>query len=107
MVNIMSWVYLCFAGLLEIVWAFAMKESEGLTRWIPTLIMIAAMAGSFGLLALAMRTLPLGTTYMIWTGIGAVGAFVAGVLFLGEAATAQRMIAALLIMAGMATMALS
>lgn len=100
----MPWLYLAAAGLLEVVWAFAMKQSLGFTRPIPTLIMAGAMAGSFLLLALALRTLPLGTGYMIWTGIGAVGAFAAGVLFLGEAATAPRLIAAGLIVAGMALM---
>lgn len=103
----MSWVYLCIAGLLEIVWAFAMKESDGFTRWTPTLIMIVAMIGSFGLLALAMRRLPLGTAYMIWTGIGAIGAFLVGILFLGETLTPQRVIAALFIVTGMATMKFS
>ena len=103
----MAWVFLVFAGLLEVVWAFAMKQSEGFTRVTPTLVMIAALAGSMGLLALAMRQLPLGSAYMIWTGIGAVGAFAAGVLFLGEALTVQRVTAALLILAGMATMKLS
>lgn len=107
MVGIMSWVFLILAGFLEVVWAFAMKESHGFTRYTPTLIMIWAMAGSFGLLALAMRGLPLGTAYMIWTGIGAVGAFAAGVWLLGETFTIQRAIAALLIVAGMVTMKLS
>lgn len=100
----MSWVFLFFAGLLEIVWALAMKQSAGFTKLVPTLVMAVSMAGSFGLLALAMRTLPLGTSYMIWTGIGAVGAFIAGVVFLGEAVTVQRLIAAGLIVAGMITM---
>lgn len=103
----MAWVLLLIAGLLEVVWAFAMKESQGFTRLAPTLIMIAAMLGSFGLLALAMRSLPLGTAYMIWTGIGAIGAFVLGVWLLGEALTMQRVIAAALIVAGMVTMKLA
>jgi quaternary ammonium compound-resistance protein SugE len=107
MVSIMSWVFLILAGLLEVVWAFAMKQSHGFTRLTPTLVMIGAMIGLFGLLALAMRSLPLGTAYMIWTGIGAVGAFVAGVWFIGEALTVQRAIAAILIVAGMVTMKLS
>ncbi|WP_424926788.1 DMT family transporter [Amaricoccus tamworthensis] len=103
----MSWVILFFAGLLEIVWAFAMKESQGMTRLQPTVIMIVGMIGSFGLLAVAMRSLPLGTAYMIWTGIGSVGAFAAGVWFLGEALTVQRVVAALLIVAGMLLMKFS
>jgi len=107
MVSSMSWVFLVLAGFLEVVWAVAMKESHGFTRSAPTLVMIGTMVGSFGLLALAMRSLPLGTAYMIWTGIGAVGAFVVGVWFLGEVLTVQRAIAALLIVAGMVTMKLS
>lgn len=103
----MSWLFLILAGALEIVWAFAMKQSHGFTRLSPTLIMIAAMAGSFALLALAMRNLPLGTAYLIWTGIGAVGSFVLGVWLLGEALTVQRALAAALIVAGIATMSLS
>lgn len=107
MVRIMAWVFLFVAGLLEVVWAFAMKESQGFSRCMPTLVMIGAMVGSFGLLAFAMRALPLGTAYMIWTGIGAIGAFAVGVLFLGETLTIQRGVAALLIVAGMITMKLS
>lgn len=103
----MAWVLLFVAGLLEIVWAFAMKESQGFTRVMPTVVMGVAMIGSFCLLALAMRVLPLGTAYTIWTGIGAVGAFVVGVWFLGEAASPQRIIAALLIVAGIVTMKLA
>ncbi|MAA98710.1 MAG: QacE family quaternary ammonium compound efflux SMR transporter [Stappia sp.] len=103
----MSWIFLVAAGLLEVVWAFAMKQSEGFTRLPATLVMLVAMAGSFGLLTLAMRNLPLGTAYMIWTGIGAVGAFAAGVWLLGEDLSLQRLIAAGLIVAGMVTMKLS
>ena len=107
MVSILSWAYLVVAGLLEIVWALAMKESHGFTRRAPTLIMLISMAGSFGLLALALRSLPLGSAYMIWTGIGAVGAFLASAWFFGETITAQKAIAALLIVAGLITMKLS
>ncbi|CTQ59651.1 MAG: multidrug efflux SMR transporter [Roseibium album] len=103
----MAWIFLFLAGILEIAWAFAMKESQGFTRLVPTLIMLGAMVASFGLLSLSMRTLPLGTSYMIWTGIGAVGAFVVGVWFLGEAVSVQRIIAALLIVAGIFTMKLA
>ena len=79
----MAWIYLIIAGLFEIVWAFAMKQSEGFTRPGATAVTIAAMIASFALLALAMRSLPLGTAYTIWTGIGAVGAFVVGIAVLG------------------------
>ncbi|WP_306142882.1 multidrug efflux SMR transporter [Roseibium sp. MMSF_3412] len=103
----MAWIFLFAAGLLEIVWAFAMKESHGFTRFVPTLVMLAAMVASFGLLSLSMRTLPLGTSYMIWTGIGAVGAFVVGYWFLGETVSVQRAVAALLIVAGIVTMKLA
>ncbi|ASP36869.1 multidrug efflux SMR transporter [Labrenzia sp. VG12] len=103
----MAWVFLFAAGLLEIVWAFFMKESHGFTRLTPTLITLGAMIASFGLLSLSMRSLPLGTSYMIWTGIGAVGAFVVGVMFLGETVSLQRAVAALLIIAGIVTMKLA
>lgn len=103
----MAWVLLLLAGLLEIIWAYAMKQSHGFSRMLPTLVMAVTMAGSFGLLAVSMHSLPLGTAYMIWTGIGAIGAFAVGVWILGEAITPQRLIAALLIVAGMVTMKLS
>lgn len=103
----MAWFILIAAGLLEVVWAFAMKQSHGFTRLGPTVVMAVAMAGSVGLLALAMRTLPLGTAYTIWTGIGAVGAFLVGVTLLGEAASPARVIAAVLIVAGLVTMKLA
>ncbi len=103
----MAWFILIAAGLLEVVWAFAMKQSHGFTRLGPTVVMVVAMVGSVGLLALAMRTLPLGTAYTIWTGIGAVGAFLVGVTVLGEAASPARVIAAMLIVAGLVTMKLA
>lgn len=103
----MSWILLILAGGLEVVWAFSMKLSHGFTRLVPSLITLAAMLGSVGLLALAMRTLPLGTAYMVWTGIGAVGAFIVGVIALGEPLTPARLIAAALIFAGLVTMKLS
>lgn len=103
----MPWILLLFAGLLEIVWAVAMKQTAGFTRLWPTAIMIVSMVGSFGLLALAMRDLPLGTAYTIWTGIGAVGAFTVGILFLGEALTPMRILAAVLIVTGLVVMKLA
>ncbi|WP_434403242.1 DMT family transporter [Sphingobium sp. DN12] len=103
----MAWIALFFAGLLEIVWAFAMKQSHGFTRLIPSLITLGAMIASFGLLSLAMRSLPLGTAYMIWTGIGALGAFAVGVAFLGEAISPARLAAAALILSGLVMMKLA
>jgi len=103
----MPWIALVIAGLFEVVWATSMKYSEGFTRPVPTLVTAAAMIVSFVLLAWAMRSLPLGTAYMIWTGIGAVGAFVVGIVALGEAATPLRLLAALLIVAGLLLMKLS
>lgn len=100
----MAWVYIGIAGTLEIVWAFAMKQSDGFTRPLPTIIMLVTMIGSFGFLALAMRSLPLGTAYMAWTGIGALGAFLVGVTILGEELSPMRIIAATLILAGILTM---
>ncbi|MEX0328854.1 MAG: multidrug efflux SMR transporter [Ruegeria sp.] len=103
----MPWILLLFAGLLEIVWAVAMKQTAGFTRLWPTAIMGVSMIGSFGLLALAMRDLPLGTAYTIWTGIGAVGAFTVGIMFLGEALTPMRIFAAILIVTGLVVMKLA
>jgi quaternary ammonium compound-resistance protein SugE len=100
----MPWFYLLFAGLLEIVWATAMKQSHGFTRPLPTILMLITMAGSFFLLSLAMRSLPLGTAYVIWTGIGAIGAFVLGILMFGEAITPLRLLAAGLIIGGLILM---
>jgi quaternary ammonium compound-resistance protein SugE len=103
----MVWVLLLAAGLLEVVWAFTMKLSQGFTRVGPTVITLIAMAASFGLLSISMRTLPLGTAYTVWTGIGAVGAFVLGVFVLGEPLTFGRVVAAVLIVAGLVVMKLS
>ena len=103
----MAWVYLFIAGVLEILWAFAMKQSNGFTRLVPSLVTLGAMVASFWLLSLAMRSLPLGTAYMIWTGIGAPGAFVTGVVFLGEGISVARLVAAGLILAGLVMMKLS
>jgi quaternary ammonium compound-resistance protein SugE len=100
----MAWVLLFLAGLLEIVWAVAMKQSHGFSRLGPSLITVAGMIGSVVFLALAMRTLPLGTAYTVWTGIGAVGAFVVGIVFLGESAGALRLAAATFIVAGLVLM---
>lgn len=103
----MAWILLTLAGLLEVVWAFSMKQSEGFTKLGPASVTIVAMIASFALLSVSMRTLPLGTAYTIWTGIGAVGAFVVGVLVLGEAATPMRSAAAAMIVGGLVMMKLS
>ena len=97
----MAWVYLLIAGLFEIVWAYFMKQSEGFTRLWPSLATLGFMAVSFALLSLAMKSLPMGTAYVIWTGIGAVGAFVVGVVLLGESPTLMRVIAALFVVTGL------
>ncbi|CAA9217351.1 MAG: small multidrug resistance family (SMR) protein [uncultured Chloroflexia bacterium] len=103
----MAWYTLLLAGIFEIVWATAMKQSEGFTRLVPTSVMAVAMLLSFGLLAWSMRVLPLGTAYTIWTGIGAVGAFVVGVVVLGEPLGFMRIVAAVLIVSGLVLMKLS
>ena len=103
----MAWMFLLVAGGLEVVWAYFMKESDGFSRLWPSVITIVAMIASFGLLSAAMRTLPLGTAYTIWTGIGAVGAFVVGIVFLGEQVSAMRIAAAVLIVIGLVMMKLA
>lgn len=103
----MAWIALAVAGLFEVVWAYTMKLSEGFSKPLMTVVTLVAMLISFGLLSWAMRTLPLGTAYTVWTGIGAVGAFVVGVLVLGEAANPMRIGAALLIVSGLVLMKLS
>jgi quaternary ammonium compound-resistance protein SugE len=103
----MAWVYLVIAGLLEVVWAYAMKQSHGFTRLWPSVITMTFMFGSFGLLSLSMRTLPLGTAYVIWTGIGAVGSFLLGATLLGEQLSPMRVTAAILIVTGLVAMKLS
>lgn len=103
----MAWIYLLMAGLLEIVWAFSMKQSEGFTRLGPNLVTLVAMVASFGLLSLSMKTLPLGTAYTIWTGIGAIGAFLVGILWLNEGVHPMRVAAAGLIVAGLVLMRLA
>lgn len=103
----MPWLYLALAGLLEIAWAFGLKASDGFSRPAPTLITLVCMAGSFWLLALAMRTLPLGTSYAIWTGIGTIGAFIIGVIVFGESAGTLRVASVVLIVAGIIGLKLS
>jgi quaternary ammonium compound-resistance protein SugE len=103
----MAWIYLFFAGVFEVVWASTMKQSEGFTRLMPTLVTGVTMLISLGLLALALRSLPLGTAYAIWTGIGAIGAFIVGIVAFGEAATLFRLVSVSLIVAGLIGLKLS
>jgi quaternary ammonium compound-resistance protein SugE len=102
----MAWMMLAAAGLLEVVWAYSMKLSDGFSKPWPSIVTLVAMIASFALLAGAMKSLPLGTSYMVWTGIGALGAFVLGVALLGEPANAMRLGAAALILAGLILMKL-
>ncbi len=103
----MPWVLLTIAGLLEVVWAYWMKRSDGFTRLWPTIVTFGTMFLSFGLLALAMKRLPLGTSYMVWTGIGALGAFVVGIVLLGESVTPMRLLAAAVLLCGLVLMKLA
>ncbi len=103
----MAWVLLTIAGLLEVVWASAMKSSNGFTVLGPSVVTIVTMLLSFGLLSIAMKSLPLGTSYMVWVGIGGIGAFIAGVVLHGEALSMMRVLAAALIVTGMGLMKLT
>ncbi len=96
----MSWVILIVAGLFEIAWAVGLKYTEGFTRLWPTLGTLAALVVSVWLLGLAAKTLPIGTAYAVWTGIGAVGTVLCGILLLGEPATTARLLCLGLIVAG-------
>ena len=103
----MAWVMLVVAGLFEVLWAVAMKQSVGFTKLWPSVVTLVGMIASFLLLSAAMRHIPLGTAYTIWTGIGTVGAFVAGIVVMGEQANAMRVFAAVLIVAGLLLMKLA
>ncbi|HEX7184115.1 MAG TPA: quaternary ammonium compound efflux SMR transporter SugE [Thermoanaerobaculia bacterium] len=96
----MSWIYLIVAGLLEVAWAVSLKRTEGFTRLGPSLVTLALMGVSFYLLSLALRTLPTGTGYAVWVGIGAAGTALIGILFLGEPRTALRLASLALIVLG-------
>lgn len=100
----MAWLFLFFAGLAEVIWAVAIKESFGFSRLIPSIIGLLFMLISVYLLTISMRTIPLGTAYVIWTGIGAVGAFLVGIFYYHEPATFSRVIAATLIISGLILM---
>ena len=103
----MAWIMLILAGIFEVVWAYSMKLSDGFSKLMPSIVTLFFMILSFALLAYAMRTLPLGTAYTIWTGIGAVGSFLVGIFVLGEPASAMRMLAAVLIISGLVLMKIS
>lgn len=96
----MAWAYLVLAGALEVVWAIGLKYTEGFTRLIPSAITIVAMLGSVWLLAIALKTIPVGTGYAVWTGIGAVGTATLGIVLFAEPATAVRIGCMGLIVAG-------
>ncbi|GKQ49325.1 quaternary ammonium compound efflux SMR transporter SugE [Bradyrhizobium tropiciagri] len=96
----MAWAILFTAGLLEIGWAIGLKYTEGFSRLVPSVLTLAAMAGSVLLLGLALKTLPIGTAYAVWTGIGAVGTATLGIILLGEPATAMRLASIGLIVSG-------
>lgn len=96
----MAWIILLIAGLLEVVWAIGLKYTHGFTRLTPSIITIAAMVVSILLLANAMKTLPAGTAYAVWTGIGAVGAAIMGMVLLGESTNIARIISLCLIVVG-------
>jgi quaternary ammonium compound-resistance protein SugE len=96
----LAWLYLLVAGVFEVVWALGMKYTDGFTKILPSILTVAAMAVSVVFLSLAVKTLPLGTGYAVWTGIGTVGTAIFGILLFGEPATAARLGCMLLIVAG-------
>ena len=96
----MSWIYLIIAGLLEIAWAIGLKYTEGFTRLWPSVATLCAMMVSLGLLSAALKTIPVGTGYAVWTGIGAAGTAIIGMAFLGESREVLRVLCIVLIVAG-------
>ncbi|WP_438970689.1 quaternary ammonium compound efflux SMR transporter SugE [Methylophaga sp.] len=103
----MAWLILLIAGLLEVVWAIGLKYSDGLTRFWPSLVTVVTLLLSFWLLGLAMRSLPMGTAYGVWVGIGAVGTVIFGIVFLSEPAGAARLFSVVLIISGIIGLKLS
>ncbi|MFK4130968.1 quaternary ammonium compound efflux SMR transporter SugE [Pseudomonas luteola] len=103
----MSWIILFLAGLFEIGWAIGLKYTEGFTRPLPTVLTAAAMLTSISLLGMAVKQLPLGTAYAIWTGIGAVGTVIAGIILFGESVSPTRLLSVLLILCGLIGLKLS
>jgi quaternary ammonium compound-resistance protein SugE len=96
----MAWFTLFAAGLMEIAWAIGLKYTEGFTRLIPSVLTLASMAASMALLGLALKTLPIGTAYAVWTGIGAVGTALLGIWLFGEPATVMRLLCIGVIVSG-------
>lgn len=96
----MAWLILVAAGLLEVVWAVGLKYTDGFSRPVPTVLTVAAMIASMGLLGLAVRSLPIGTAYAVWTGIGTVGTVIFGVLMFGESVSPLRLLCLALIVIG-------
>ncbi|HAB02203.1 MAG TPA: quaternary ammonium compound-resistance protein SugE [Pseudomonas sp.] len=103
----MSWIILFFAGLFEVGWAVGLKYTDGFSKPLPTVLTVAAMAISLGLLGLAMKELPLGTAYAIWTGVGAVGTVIAGIILFGESMALVRLVSLALIVTGLVGLKIS
>ncbi|MFV9682226.1 quaternary ammonium compound efflux SMR transporter SugE [Pseudomonas sp. NY15367] len=103
----MSWIVLLLAGLFEVGWAVGLKYTDGFTRPLPTLLTVSAIVISLGLLGLAMKELPLGTAYAIWTGVGAVGTVIAGIVLFGESMALLRLVSVALIVCGLVGLKLS
>ena len=103
----MSWIILFFAGLFEVGWAVGLKYTDGFSRPLPTALTVGAMIISLGLLGLAMKELPLGTAYAIWTGVGAVGTVIAGIILFGESMALFRLASVALIIAGLSGLKIS
>ena len=103
----MSWIILFCAGLFEVGWAVGLKYTDGFSKPLPTALTIAAMAVSLGLLGLAMKELPLGTAYAIWTGVGAVGTVIAGIILFGESMALFRLASVALIICGLVGLKIS
>lgn len=103
----MAWILLFVAGLFEMAWALLLKQSEGLTRPLPTAAFVVTLAISMGLLAQALKTLPVGTAYAIWTGIGAAGTAIVGMIWLGETRDVLKLVSLLLLIAGIAGLRLT
>jgi len=97
----MPWIYLALAGLFEVVWAVGLKYTEGFSRLWPSVVTVSAMTASIILLAMAVKTLPIGTAYAIWTGIGAVGAVLLGIVLFGDSASPLRLACVALVVLGM------